>query len=38
VLADRAELPHVHKLAALFSLDAVVALPATAAALESALT
>lgn len=38
VLADRAELPHVPKLAALFSLDAVVALPATAAQLESALT
>jgi hypothetical protein len=38
VLADPTELPHVPKLSALFRLDAVVALPATAAALESALT
>jgi len=37
VLADRGELPHVPKLAALFALHAVVALPATRADLESAL-
>jgi hypothetical protein len=37
VLADRSELPHVPKLAALFELHAVVALPASPAALEAAL-
>jgi DNA-binding NarL/FixJ family response regulator len=37
VLADRSELQHVPKLAALFALHAVVALPASRADLETAL-
>ncbi|MCG6966097.1 MAG: hypothetical protein LJE59_06280 [Chromatiaceae bacterium] len=38
VLADRAELPHVSKLAALFDLHAVIALPASGQDLQAALS
>ncbi|WP_078118848.1 hypothetical protein [Thiosocius teredinicola] len=38
ILADRSEIRHIDKLKALFKLDTVVALPATLADLEQALT